>query len=142
MSEDHQRVRVYDSNFCEYCSAWMGSEDKKEGVLPQVIPITPTIYATYLCSTCFVKLSPKEVADIVRTYLNSEDGVFKEQLEAWKNGALSFEIFQYLEHSIRFLRGWRADAPFECAIFVLHERYIKGNPPIRYRKHLALVSFD
>lgn len=120
----------------------MSGENKESEFSPQIVPVNPEIYASYLCVPCFSHLPIREVHTLFRTYLLSEKGLLDVQRKAWGAGILFHDPFRYLEHSIGFLRGVRAVPPFECSIFTLHNKSFSENTRIRFRRHLALVSFD
>lgn len=136
-----RHLNVYASERCIMCSAYIGKDPDECPIESRFIPINPEIYVSYLCASCFIDTSVEELVKELRAYLVTEKGHFEEQITKWKLGR-SYDPLQFLEHSVKFLKGRRADAPFKCAVFSLHERYIKGHPHIKHHGHLTLISFD
>jgi hypothetical protein len=109
-------------------------------VQPRIVPINLEIYASYFCYRCFIGLPIDKVIALMRTYLSTEPEIMEQRRQFWKKGVTMVDTFPFLEHSVEFLRGYREDPPFVCALFSLHEKHLEGHPPVRYHGHLALIS--
>ncbi len=136
----NRRLFVYSSSQCVECSKSINGGDSHDRIPPRIVPVDPETYASYFCHECFSNLPIDRVIAFVRAYLNTEPEVLERKRRSWKRVGAIQDTFPLLEHSVKFLRGCREDAPFICAIFSLHERHTKGYSPIRYRGHLALIS--
>jgi hypothetical protein len=137
----HRLVNIYDSELCLLCTACIGKDLEEQPVESRLVPVNPEIYVKYLCTSCFIDSSVDEVVTQIRTFVLTEKDRLEEQLSEWKLGRTQ-DPLRFLEHSVKFLKGHRADPPFKCAVFSLHERYIKGYPLIKHHGHLTLISFD
>jgi len=124
----HRGLHVYDSTLCVSCIVFMDGRHKGDGFTPQIVPVNPEIYASYLCTSCFIDLPIAEVYKLFRSYLLSEEGLLEEQQKAWGAGILFHDPFRYLEHAIGFLRGLRREPPFKCSVFALHKKHFLKIP--------------
>jgi len=136
----NRKLFVYGSFRCVACSELISGGDPHNQVQSRIVPVDPETYASYFCHDCFIDLPIEKIIAFMRTYLSTEPEIMERRRKIWKEGGATQDAFSFLEHSVKFLRGHREDPPFICAIFSLHEKYIKGYPPIRYRGHLALIS--